>query len=245
MQQQYNSPPTCLVPNPKNPRVLVTQQAAQKIREELQAAEAASKTQGAAAPRFSTPSKQTYVAPPPKTGQSAKPKFSAPPILLRRGSAPPPLVHITEPVKDWPEGEVAVQRLGQGQGPAVVPPPTVVLPPKKSPDNTDNKNAAEKAIPSGPAATKGWAPHPGAALVRTTKQAAPVATPPKPQNPKTKKGEVLPAAAQKKGLADPEDSSVAIVPPAREDNVPDDVDAALPKGDAPFDEDLFEALLNA
>jgi hypothetical protein len=42
----------------------------------------------------------------------------------------------------------------------------------------------------------------------------------------------------------PEDSSVAIAPPARADNVPGDAEAPQPKSEVDFDEDLFAALLN-
>lgn len=62
-----------------------------------------------------------------------------------------------------------------------------------------------------------------------------------PQNQKTKKG-----PARQKSNSNPDESSVAIVPPARDDNVPGEVSVVPPKGsEAPFDEDLFEALLNA
>jgi hypothetical protein len=221
MQHQHNASPTCLVPNPKNSRVLVTQQAAQKIREEL---EAASK----AAPVGRPPQKQAYVAPPPKTGQSAKPKFSAPPVLLRRGSAPPPLVQTTDtstaahsaqkPAQaPKPEATAVVPQRVQERGPvAIVPPP-----------------AAPAAPAARPAAAKNDPP------ARIAKQTA---TPARAPNPKTKKR--TPALAQNsKGGGDPEDSSVAIAPPARDDNIPGDIDGIPPKS-AAFDEDLFAALLN-
>lgn len=235
MQQQHNAPPTILVPNPKNPRVLVTQQAAQKIREELEAA-------AKAPPPTRLPQKQAYVAPPPKTGQSAKPKFSAPPVLLRRGSAPPPLAQTTDTTvpAQGPKAEnvAAMPR----PGPAVVP----VLPATK---NAEAAPPAARAQPRPATAVpeKTEPVPPKMPVAVAVSGAAKAAKPPAPamaaapQNQKTKKG-----PARQKSNSNPDESSVAIVPPARDDNVPGEVSVVPPKGsEAPFDEDLFEALLNA
>jgi hypothetical protein len=91
-----------------------------------------------------------------------------------------------------------------------------------------------------PAAVKN---DPPAVAARIAKQAA---APAKVPNPKTKKRTPAFAvpAQNSKGGGDPEDSSVAIAPPARDDNIPSEIDVIAPKSD-PFDEDLFADLLNA
>ncbi len=228
MQQQRSAPPTCLVPNPKNPRVLVTQEAAQKIREELEVAAKAS-------PPVAQQPKQTYVAPLPKTGQSAKPKYSAPPILLRRGSAPPPLgpptetsTHSEQKTVQTPEPS-AVAAMPGHEG--VRPNPVIAL----LPPATRKIQAPQVLAQPRPA------PLPETVVAKPAKQpnnpAVNLVAPAPPRSPGTKK-----VPKQKKVANTPDEGSVAIVPPTRADNVPDE--PATSPQPITFDDDLIEALLN-
>ncbi len=233
MQQQDNTFSTCLVPSPRNPKVLVTQEAAKKIREEMLNSSAASaKVQAPALSASKSPQKQEYVAPPPKTGQSAKPKFIAPPVFQRQGSIPPLLAQAADTSSHQEQTRAPPE--AQPRHEAVAPTPAAREAARIHTPVTGARGGAPEQEKKGPVPAKPNTP------------ALPVPAAQGRQSPKTKKATPI---NQKTGTRQPgntqpskgavDEGSVAIVPPAREDNIPDELGAAPP---IQVDEDLFDLL---